>query len=156
MQCLDLEMCDKKRVVYALLRSVGEHARGERKRSQEAAAEKLFMAYGSRKKNSKYKKKISHCTWLFQFSLIPILRIDLSLQHCKVCAYQFFVIISLRTHSLSLTLVVCADEKMYANCCICISCISLNCIAFMQQHWQLISWKRKYRAYHLRNMRIDG
>lgn len=59
MQCLDLEMCDKKRVVYALLRSVGEHARGERKRSQEAAAEKLFMAYGSRKKNSKYTKKKS-------------------------------------------------------------------------------------------------
>lgn len=119
-----------------LSESMREESEREAKKQQQKSCLWLMEVV---KKQQIHKKKISHCTWLFQFSLIPILRIDLSLQHCKVCAYQFFVIISLRTHSLSLTLVVCADEKMYANCCICISCISLNCIAFMQQHWQLIS-----------------
>lgn len=48
-----ISKCAIKKVVYALLRSVGEHARGERRKRSQEAAEKLFMAYGSRKKKAK-------------------------------------------------------------------------------------------------------
>lgn len=124
---------------------LSESMREERKRSQEAA-EKLFMAYGSRKR--KNTKNLLHL--VFQFSLIPILRIDLSLQHCEVCAYQFFVIISLHT-ALSLSRGVCRWKNVR-------KLLYLYFLHLIKLHscYNIGSSYHKYRAYHLRNMRIDG
>lgn len=119
-----------------------EREQKKERRSQEAATEKLFMAYGSRKNCTQKSAKIKSCT--FQFSLIPISRIDLSLQHCAKCVHINSSSLSHSLHSLVRRLWCVCRWKKYSRKLLYLYFLHLiklhSCSNNTHNiHWQVIS-----------------